>query len=95
LDATGEAFGFPLEVDAEMVVYGVTEKGAHLTIQGEPVAIEDDGGISGTGRNAEQTTGDTDHLPSQPLGWSSRRSSWQIERNTKAMEPHRCDAEDA
>jgi hypothetical protein len=93
-DATGEAFGFPLEVDAEMVVYGVTEKGAHLTIQGEPVAIEDDGGF----RVRVEMPNKRQVIPitaKSATGLEQQTVVLAIERNTKAMEPHRCDAEDA
>jgi hypothetical protein len=89
----GEAFGFPLEVDAEMVVYGVTEKGAHLTIQGEPVTIEDDGGF----RVRVEMPNKRQVIPitaKSATGLEQQTVVLAIERNTKAMEPHLCDAED-
>lgn len=89
-----EAFGFPLEVDAEMVVYGVTEKGAHLTIQGEPVAVENDGGF----RIRVEMPNKRQVIPitaRSATGLEEQTVVLAIERNTKAMEPHLCDAEES
>ena len=35
--------GFPLEIEAELLILGVTEKGAQIFIQGEPLHVSDDG----------------------------------------------------
>ena len=95
-DALGEeeAYGFPLEVEAEMVVYGVTEPGAHLTIQGEPVAIEDDGAF----RVRVEMPNKRQVIPilaKSASGLEQQTVVLAVERNTKVMEPHLCDAEEA
>ena len=90
----GEALGFPLEVDAEMIVYGVTESGAYLTIQGEPVPIEEDGGF----RIRVKMPNKRQVIPitaKSATGLEQQTVVLAIERNTKAMEPHLCDAEDS
>jgi len=35
--------GFPLGIEAELLLLGVTEKGAQIFIQGEPLHVADDG----------------------------------------------------
>jgi hypothetical protein len=38
--------GFWLKADTELIVYGATEPGAHLTVQGQPVTLRQDGTFS-------------------------------------------------
>lgn len=77
---------FAFEVDAELIVFGVTEPNAHLTIRGEPVKVGPDGAFSMRF-----------HLPDRrqvlPVvacsgdGVEQRTIVLAIERNTKIMEP--------
>lgn len=81
---TSEEFKF--EVDAEMIVYGVTNPNTHVSLRGEPVRIRPDGTF--TVRMA---------LPNQrqviPVVASAANGAEQrtivlaVERNTKVMEP--------
>lgn len=89
----GEALGFPLEVEAEMVIYGVTEKGAYLTIQGEPVDVEDDGGF----RVRVEMPNKRQVIPimaQSATGLERQTVVLAVERNTKAMEPHLREADE-
>lgn len=89
----GEALGFPLEVDAEMIVYGVTEKGAYLTIQGEPVDVHDDGGF----RVRVEMPNKRQVIPimaQSATGLERQTVVLAVERNTKAMEPHLREADE-
>ena len=89
----GEALGFPLEVEAEMIVYGITEKGAYLTIQGEPVDVEADGGF----RVRVEMPNKRQVIPiraQSASGLERQTVVLAIERNTKAMEPHLCEADE-
>jgi len=89
----GEALGFPLEVEAEMIVYGITEKGAYLTIQGEPVDVEADGGF----RVRVEMPNKRQVIPimaQSATGLERQTVVLAVERNTKAMEPHLCEAEE-
>ncbi len=75
----------PLDVDAEMVVYGITEKDAYLTIQGEPVAKEPDG----TFRVRVEMPNRRQVLPivaRSADGMRHRTVVLAVERNTKTME---------
>jgi hypothetical protein len=77
---------FKFEVDAEMIVYGITNPDTHVSLRGEPVKIRPDGTF--TVRMS---------LPNQrqviPVVASSANGSEQrtivlaVERNTKVMEP--------
>jgi len=77
---------FKFEVDAELIVYGVTRPNAHVSLRGEPVRLRPDGSF--TVRMS---------LPNQrqviPVVACSASGSEQrtivlaIERNTKVMEP--------
>ncbi|HJS08747.1 MAG TPA: DUF4912 domain-containing protein [Pirellulales bacterium] len=78
--------GFRFDIDAEIVVHGTTQNGAHVTMQGEPVKVHADG---------------TFHvrfdLPNRrqviPIvactkdGIEQRTVVLAVERNTKVMEP--------
>jgi len=89
----GEALGFPLEIEAEMIVYGITEKGAYLTIQGEPVDVEDDGGF----RVRVEMPNKRQVIPimaQSATGLERQTVVLAVERNTKAMEPHLCEADE-
>jgi uncharacterized protein len=78
--------GFNFEVDAELIVHGVTRPGAHVTLRGEPVKIRDDGTFA-----VRFNLPDRRHV--LPMTASSRDGAEQrmivlaIDRNTKVMEP--------
>ena len=77
---------FKFEVDAELIIYGCTHAGSHVSLRGEPVRLRPDGSF--TVRMA---------LPNQrqviPVvasaanGGEQRTIVLAIERNTKVMEP--------
>jgi uncharacterized protein len=77
---------FELEVDAEMVVYGVTQPGAYLTLHGEPVKVHADG----TFRVRVEMPNRRQVLPivaSTADGASRQTVVMAVERNTKSMGP--------
>lgn len=77
---------FDFEVDAEMIIYGATKPGAHVTLSGEPVRLRSDGTFT-----VRLTMPDRRQL--LPVVASSRDGTEQrtivlaVERNTKVMEP--------
>lgn len=77
---------FPFQVDAELIVYGLTSPNAHVTLRGEPVRVRADGtftvqlGLS----NRRQV------LPVVACsgdGVQQRTIVLAVDRNTKEMEP--------
>ena len=81
-----DAPAFELEVDAEMVVYGVTQPGAYVTLQGEPVKVHPDG----TFRVRVELPNRRQVLPivaSTADGASRQTVVMAVERNTKSMGP--------
>ncbi|MBU6277001.1 MAG: DUF4912 domain-containing protein [Planctomycetes bacterium] len=89
-DADGEGEqdgGLQLEVDAEMIIYGVTEAGCYVTLQGEPVKVQPDG----TFRVRVDLPNKRQVIPivsSTPNGLERQTVVVAVERNTKSMEPH-------
>jgi hypothetical protein len=84
---------FELEVDAEMVVYGATQPGAYLTVQGEPVKVHTDG----TFRVRVEMPNRRQVLPivaSTADGASRQTVVMAVERNTKSMGPAGRDQQD-
>jgi uncharacterized protein len=88
-----EAAGLTLEVDAELMLFGVTVPGARLTVKGQPIPVQDDGTF--TARfpmpNRRQV------LPlvvDSGDGAEQRMVVVAIERNTKTMEPVARDADE-
>ena len=77
---------FEFEVDAEMIVFGVTKPNAHITLAGTPIKLRDDGTFS-----ARLSMPDRRQvLPvvaSSPDGVEQRTVVLAVERNTKVMEP--------
>jgi hypothetical protein len=85
--------GAELQVDAEMVVYGVTQPGMLVTLQGEPVTVRPDG----TFRVRVDLPNKRQVLPivtSTPEGIERQTVVLAVERNTKTMEPVGNDVED-
>ena len=76
----------PLEVEAEMIIYGVTQVGSYVTLQGEPVKVQPDG----TFRIRVDLPNKRQVLPlvaSTADGVEQQTVVIAIERNTKIMEP--------
>jgi ribosomal protein L34 len=78
--------GFWFQVEAELIIYGATEPGAKVTLQGEPVTLRPDGTFSvrmalPNGRQIIPA------VAISPDGLEERTIVLAIERNTKALEP--------
>lgn len=86
LGAGGNQRSFSFQVDAELIVHGVTEPDAHVTLRGEPVQVRDDGTFA-----VRFTLPDRRHvLPvvaSSGDGVEQRTIVLAVDRNTKVMEP--------
>jgi len=77
---------FCFELDTELVVYGVTNPDAHVTLRGEPVRLQPDGTFSVRFSLPERRQ----VLPvvaSSGDGVEERTIVLAVERNTKVMEP--------
>ena len=84
MGSKGRKFFF--QIDAELIVYGVTEPNARVTIQGEPVQLRADGTF--TKRYALPDSRQI--LPAvatSPDGYEERKVVLAVERNTKQLEP--------
>jgi uncharacterized protein len=80
-----ESKELPFAIDAELLVFGVTHPHAHVTMQGEPVALRPDGSF--TVRMALPDRRQV--LPvvaSSPDGVEQRTIILAVERNTKVLE---------
>ena len=82
----GRRRGFSFELEAELIVYGATEPGANVTLQGEPIRLRSDGtftvryGLPNCRQLIPATAKSAD-------GAEQRTVILAIERNTKVMEP--------
>lgn len=83
---------FHFDVDAEMIVFGITRPDAHVTLSGEPVKLRPDGSFT-----ARMSMPDRRQVvpivASSADGLEERTIVLAVERNTKAMEPVVRDAE--
>ena len=77
---------FKFEVDAEMIVYGVTNPNTHVSLRGEPVRIRPDGTftVRMSLPNHRQVI---PVVASAANGAEQRTIVLAVERNTKVMEP--------
>jgi hypothetical protein len=73
-------------VDAELLVFGVSQPNAHVTLLGEPVPIRPDGSFSVRMALAERRQV-IPVIASSPDGVEQRTIILAIERNTKVLEP--------
>jgi hypothetical protein len=76
----------PFAVDAELIVYGVSHPHAHVTLQGEPVALRGDGSFM----VRMQLPDRRQVIPvtaSSPDGVEQRTIILAVERNTKVLGP--------
>lgn len=83
LDRTSE---LPFEVDAEMVVYGVTRPSAYVTLAGEPIKLRPDGTFS-VRMSLPNRRQVIPVVASAASGVEQRTIVLAVERNTKVMEP--------
>jgi hypothetical protein len=77
---------FSFDIDAELIVYGVTEPTARVTLQGDPVRLRPDGSftVRFSLPNCRQV------IPAVAMsadGIEQRTIVLAVERNTKVMEP--------
>jgi hypothetical protein len=77
---------FNFEVDAELVVFGVTSPDAHVTLKGEPVPLEPDGTFK-ISFNLPERRQVFPVVASSGDGVEQRTIVLAVERNTKVMEP--------
>ena len=77
---------FNFEVDAELVVFGVTEPDARVTLKGEPVTVDPDGTFR-ISFNLPERRQVFPVVASSSDGVEQRTIVLAVERNTKVMEP--------
>jgi hypothetical protein len=75
-----------LKIEAELLVHGVTEPGAHVTFHGEPVRLRNDGTFA-VRFNLPERRHILPVVASSPNGAEQRTIVLSIDRNTKIMEP--------
>jgi hypothetical protein len=73
-------------VDAELLVFGVSSPGSHVTLQGEPVALRPDGSFSVRMSLADRRQV-IPVIASSADGLEQRTIILAVERNTKMLEP--------
>ncbi len=77
---------FHFEIDAELIVYGTTEPGALVTLQGEPVPLRPDGTFTVRFRLPDSRQ-IIPAVASSYDGVEERTIVLAVERNTKELEP--------
>jgi hypothetical protein len=80
----GRAFHF--QIDAELIVYGITEPGAQVTLQGEPVNLRSDGSFT-VRFSLPDSRQIIPAVASSADGGEERTIVLAVERNTKELEP--------
>ena len=85
-NGNGKHREFNFELDAELIVYGNTEPGAKVTLQGDPVELRGDGSFTVRFQlpNCRQVI---PAVASSSDGLEQRTIVLAVERNTKVMEP--------
>jgi hypothetical protein len=73
-------------VDAELLVYGVCDPHAHVTLQGEPVPLKDDGSFT-VRMSLPDRRQVIPVVASSADGVEQRTIILAVERNTKVLEP--------
>lgn len=79
------AHELPFAVDAELVVFGVTDADAHVTLQGEPVPLRPDGSFT-VRMSLPDRRQVIPVIASSPDGVEQRTIILAVERNTKVLE---------
>lgn len=82
-----------LEIDTELVIFGLSEPGAHVTLRGEPVRVQPDGSFMAR-LNLPDRRQVLPIVASSGDGAEQRTVVLAVERNTKAMEPQSRDCTD-
>jgi hypothetical protein len=85
-EASSGKKSFRLDIDAELVVFGSTEKGGYISIQGEPVDIANDGSF----RIRLEMPNRRQVIPirgQSASGLEQQTVVLAVERNTRLMEP--------
>ena len=77
--------GFDFHVDTELIVHGVTEPNAHVTLRGEPVKVRSDGTFA-IRFNLPDRRHVLPMVASSPDGAEQRTIVLAVDRNTKVME---------
>ncbi len=77
--------GFEFQVDTELIVHGVTQPDAHVTLRGEPVKIRSDGTFA-IRFNLPDRRHVLPMVASSPDGAEQRTIVLAVDRNTKVME---------
>jgi hypothetical protein len=77
---------FHFQLDAELIVYGVTEPNAHVTLQGEPVQLRPDGTFT-VRFSLPDSRQIIPAVASSADGIEERTIVLAVERNTKELEP--------
>lgn len=85
---------FVFEVDAEMIVYGVTKPNARVTLRGEPVELREDGSFT-VRMSMPDKRQVIPIVASTADGVEQRTTVIAVERNTKVMETLIRDPEDS
>lgn len=75
----------PFAVDAELIVYGVSDVNAHVTLQGEPVPLRPDGSFT-VRMSFPDRRQVIPVIASSPDGVEQRTIILAVERNTKVLE---------
>lgn len=88
----GEALKFA--VDAEIIIYGMASRDAHVTMQGEPVQLREDGGFA-VRLSLPDRRQVIPIVASSHDGVEQRTTILAVERNTKELEPVHRDNEHA
>jgi hypothetical protein len=81
----GQERGFRFHVDAEMIVYGITEPGSYVTIAGEPVKLRPDGSFTARVALPERRQV-IPVVANSNNGVEEQTIVLAVERNTKVME---------
>jgi uncharacterized protein len=84
---------FVFELDAELIVYGVCQSNAHVTVRGEPVKLRPDGTFT-LRMNLPNQRQVIPAVACTPDGSEQRTIVLAVERNTKVMEPVSREADD-
>jgi len=84
--ASAQPRELPFAVDAELLVFGVSDPHAHITLQGEPVLLRSDGTFT-VRMSLPDRRQVIPVVASSPDGVEQRTIILAVERNTKVLEP--------
>jgi hypothetical protein len=76
----------PFAIDAEIIIYGATQRGSHVTLKGEPVKLREDGTFA-VKLNLPDQRQVLPIVASSSNGMEQRTIILAVERNTKMLEP--------